>query len=58
MFEFIGTIFKSAAKIQDSGKMRENDAENSRKATYHQNKVCVQRLQPKASIAVISMLCN
>lgn len=58
MLEFIGTLLKSAAKMQESDKMRENDAEDSRKVTYHQDKVCVQRLQLKVSIAVISMLCN
>lgn len=58
MLSLFGTIFKPATKMQDSGKMRENDDEDSRKVTPHQDKVCVQRLGPLTPIAVVPMLCN
>jgi hypothetical protein len=42
MSEFIGTLFKPTAKMQESDKRRKNDAEDSRKVTHHQDEVCVQ----------------
>ena len=58
MLARFATMFKPATEMQDTGKMRENDDEDSRKVTPHQDKVCVQRLEPLTPIAVIPMLSN
>lgn len=53
MLSFLGSVLKPAARLQDPSKMREDDAEDSRKVTHLQDKVRMQCL--RVEIVVIFM---